>query len=71
VLLERYAGPGALVAAGEAELTRLIATASNRQQGQERAGQWLGAAVAALELYGGHPAVPFDELAAEVARCGC
>jgi hypothetical protein len=66
-VLERYAGPRALLAAGEAELTRLITTTSNKQQGQERAGQWLAAAAAAIELYGDHPAVPLEELAAEVA----
>ena len=66
-VLERYAGPRALVAAGEAELTRLITATSNKQQGQQRAGQWLAAAAAALDLYGDHPGVPFEELAAEVA----
>ena len=50
-----------------AELTRLIATASNQQQGQARAREWQAAAAAALELYGDHPAVAFEELAAEVA----
>ncbi len=40
----RYAGPRALLAAGEAGLTRLITTTSNKPQGQERAGQWLAAA---------------------------
>jgi transposase len=66
-VLEHYGDPRALVAAGEAELTRLITTTSNKQQGQERAGQWRAAAAAAVELYGGHPAVPYGELAAEVA----
>jgi transposase len=66
VVLERYAGPRALLAAGTAELTRVIAAASGKQQGQERARQWLAAAAAAVELYGDHPAVPYDELAAEV-----
>ena len=66
-VLERYADPRALLAAGMAELTRLITTASGKQQGQERAGQWRAAAAAAVELYGDHPAVPYDGLAAEVA----
>ena len=66
-MLERYADPRKLAAASEAELTRLIATASNQQQGQVRAREWQAAAAAALELYGDHPAVAFDELAAEVA----
>jgi hypothetical protein len=65
-VLEHHAGPRALLAAGTAELTRLITTASGGQQDQERAGQWRAAAAAATELYGDHPAVPYDELAAEV-----
>jgi len=65
-MLERYAGPRELAATGAAELTRLIATASNQQQGQARAREWQAAAAAALELYGDHPAVAFEELAAEV-----
>ncbi|MGE5289430.1 MAG: IS110 family transposase, partial [Micromonosporaceae bacterium] len=40
-VLERYADPRKLAAANEAELTRLIASASNKQQGQQRARQWL------------------------------
>ena len=35
-VLERYADPRALMAAGIAELTPLIAAVSNHQQGQER-----------------------------------
>ena len=49
-----------------AELTRLITTVSEHQQGPQRAGQWRAAAAAAVELYGDHPAVPYEELAAEV-----
>jgi transposase len=66
-VLERYADPRALLAAGPAELIRLITSASGHQQGKERALQWRAAAAAALDLYGDHPAVPFAELAAEVA----
>jgi hypothetical protein len=66
-VLERRADPRALLAADPAELTRLITTTSSRQQGQARAAQWRAAAVAAVELYGDHPGVPFEELAAEVA----
>jgi transposase len=66
-VLERFADPRALLAAGPAELTRLITSASGHQQGQERALQWRAAAAAAIELYADHPAVPFAELAAEVA----
>jgi len=66
-VLERYGDPRALLAAGEAELIRLITTTSGHQQGPQRAGQWRRAAAAAVELYDGHPAVPYQELAAEVA----
>jgi hypothetical protein len=66
-VLERYGDPRVLLAAGEAELTRLITTTSGHQQGPLRAGQWRRAAAAAVELYDGHPAVPYEELAAEVA----
>jgi transposase len=65
-VLERYADPHALQAAGRARLTRRIARASNGHQGAERADQWLAAAQAALELYADHPAVAFADLAAEV-----
>jgi transposase len=65
-VLERYADPHALLAAGQARLARLIAKASNSQQGARRATQWLTAAKAALELYGDHPAIAFTELAAQV-----
>jgi transposase len=66
-VLERYADPRLLLAAGAAELTRLITAVSGHQQGPQRAGQWLSAAAAAAGLYGDHPAVPYAELAAEVA----
>ena len=66
-VLERHADPRALIAAGTAGLTRLIASAPDKQQGEERARQWRAAATAAVELYGDHPAVPYEELAAEVA----
>ena len=66
-VLERYADPHALLAAGPARLARVIATASNNHLGVARAAQWLAAAHAALQLYAEHPAVAFAELAAEVA----
>jgi transposase len=65
-VLERYPDPHALVAAGRTRLQRLLATASAGQQGAQRAQQWLATARAALELYGDHPAVAFQDLAAEV-----
>jgi hypothetical protein len=71
-VLDDYADPRSLAAAGIAELTRLISKVSNKQQGQPRARQWLDAAAAAIELYGDHPAVPYAELAAEVSTgSGC
>ena len=66
-VLERYADPRALTRAGQDELTAVIAAASNNHLGAERARQWLEAGRASLELYGGHPAVDFAGLAAEVA----
>jgi transposase len=66
-VLERYADPRALARAGQARLTALIAKASHNHQGAERARQWLEAAHASLALYGGHPAIDFPGLAAEIA----
>jgi hypothetical protein len=67
-VLERYADPRALLAAGPAQLTALISAASRGHQGQPRAAQWAAAAQAAIELYGpDDPAVPFADLTAEVA----
>jgi transposase len=66
-VLEHYGDPHVLLAAGEAGLTRLIASVSNNKKGPERARQWRAAATASIELYGDHPAVAFGELAAEVA----
>jgi hypothetical protein len=62
-VLERYADPRALTRAGQAELTAVITKASHGHQGAGRACQWLDAARASLELYGGHPAVDFAGLA--------
>ena len=66
-VLERYADPHTLVAVGRARLARVIAKASGGHLGAARAEQWLAAARAALELYADHPAVAFQDLAAEVA----
>jgi transposase len=66
-VLERFADPNALVKLGEEPLAALIAQASHNHQGSARATQWLAAARAALELYEGHSAVAFADLAAEVA----
>jgi transposase len=66
-VLEHYGDPRTLLAADLGDLTQLIASVSHHQQGQDRARQWHHAAAAAIELYQDHPAVPFAELAAEVA----
>jgi transposase len=66
-VLERTGGdPHALLQYGQARLARLITKASTGHQDAGRAAQWLAAAHAAVELYGGHPAVAFPDLAAEV-----
>jgi hypothetical protein len=66
-VLERWADPNALLAAGPARLTARIAKASHGHQGAERAHEWRAAARAAVELYASWPAMPFSDLAAEVA----
>jgi transposase len=66
-VLERWADPNLLVRLGAKRLAGIIAKASNGHSGIERAHQWIDAASAALELYAGHPAVAFTDLAAEVA----
>ena len=66
-VLERYADPHALLRAGRGRLQQVIVKASNGHLGSARATQWLAAAHAALERYGDHPAVAFQDLAAEVA----
>jgi len=65
-VLERYADPNLLVKAGAKRLTTLIAKASQGHLGAERADQWIAAAEASIELYAGHPAVAFADLAAEI-----
>jgi transposase len=66
-VLERTgAHPRRLLDMGRARLTRLIAKASVGHLGEERAQAWLDAAHFALELYGDHPALAFDDRAAEV-----
>jgi transposase len=66
-VLERYADPNTLLKLGLKRLTTLITKASKQQQGIDRAHDWIAAAEAAIELYAGHPAVAFTDLAAEVA----
>lgn len=66
-VLERYADPNALLQLDAAGLTALIAEASHHRLGATRAAAWRAAASVAVELYGGHPAVAYADLAAEVA----
>ena len=66
-VLERYADPNVLVRAGLKRLTGVIAKASHNHQGADRAAEWIAAAEAAIDLYAGHPAVAFSDLAAEIA----
>ena len=66
-VLERWADPNLLVRVGAKRLAAVIVKASNNHTGIERAEEWLDAANAAIELYAGHPAVAFADLAAEIA----
>jgi transposase len=66
-VLERYADPNALLRLGLKRLAALIEKASQGHQGVDRARQWITAAEASIALYGGHPAVAFADLAAEIA----
>ncbi len=66
-VLERYADPNALVKLGLKRLATMIEKTSKGHQGIDRARQWIGAAQASIELYAGHPAVAFVDLAAEIA----
>ncbi|MGH2690296.1 MAG: transposase [Actinomycetota bacterium] len=65
-VLERYADPNVLVKVGKTRLTKLIARASHGQLGADRAMEWVASARSSIELYCGHPAVAFVDLAAEV-----
>ena len=66
-VLERYADPRALLAAGPARLTRLIATTSRGQLGQAKAQALRTAAAEAVALWEGDSAIAIGDLAAEVA----
>jgi transposase len=66
-VLERWADPNMLVRAGRKRIAAVIVKASNNHCGVERADEWLAAANAAIELYAGHPAVAFADIAAEIA----
>lgn len=66
-VLERWADPNTLLMVGNKRLTAVIVKTSNNHLGQDRAAQWIAAALASVELYGGDSAVAFTDLAAEVA----
>ena len=66
-VLERYGDPRTLLRAGRSRLGFLITRASGGHHGNDRAEAWLAVARAALELYGEDPAVPFSDLAEEMA----
>lgn len=66
-VLERYADPNALLKLGTKRLCALIEKKSKGHQGAARADQWTAAAEASIELYAGHSAVAFADLAAEIA----
>jgi transposase len=66
-VLERYADPNTLLKLGARRLTTLITKTSNQQQGLDRTQEWIAAAEASIELFAGHPAIAYSDLAAEVA----
>jgi hypothetical protein len=66
VVLEHWADPRALLAAGRSRLLARITKTSHGQQGAARTDAWRAAAQAAVDLYGEHPAVAYSDLAAEV-----
>lgn len=66
-ILERCADPNALLKLGLERLTTLIEKASKGHQGLDRARTWIAAGEASVELYAGHPAIAFADLAAEIA----
>jgi transposase len=67
-VLERTgADPRLLLAMGKARLSRMIAKASvGHLDGEERAETWLDAARSALELFGDHPTLAYEDRAAEI-----
>jgi transposase len=66
VLEHTGAHPRRLLDMGQPRLTGLISKASGGHLGEERAQAWVDAAHLALELYGDHPALAYDDRAAEV-----
>jgi transposase len=66
-VLERYGDPRAMLAAGHTQLTEFLSITSRRRMGADRAQAWLRVAQAAVELFDDDPAMPFADLAAELA----
>ena len=66
-VLERYGDPRKLLGAGRTRLVALVRKASRGHHGEDRADAWRRVAELAVELYGDDPAVPFEDLAAEMA----
>src|SRR5919197_3896481 len=66
-VLERYADPRALLAAGPGRLTRLIVTTSRGQLGQAKTQALRTAAAEAVALWEGDSAIAIQDLVAEVA----
>lgn len=67
-MLERWADPRKLIELGEQRLGSFISLQSKGQlNGEVRAAAWIRAAREAIDLYGDSDAVPFDDIAADIA----
>jgi transposase len=70
-VLERYGDPRALLAAGPGRIATLLHAGSRGSfsvaKAQARARRWVGVAEAAVALYGDDPAMPYADVAAELA----
>jgi transposase len=68
-VLERYGDPRALLAAGHERIATLLAARRGFPvaTAQARARGWVGVAQAAVDLYGDGGAMPYEDLAAELA----
>lgn len=68
-VLERYGDPRALLEAGPERIAELLAAGRGFPvaTAQARARGWVGVAQAAVALYGDDPAMPYADLAAELA----
>ena len=66
-ILERHGDPRKLVRVPRSRLVALVRKASRGHAGEQRADAWRAVAAAAVDLYDDDPAVPFEDLAAEMA----